>query len=319
MGNQTYWGPFRRGAEGYSNMTTEVVVLMGGRSSEREVSIMSGVAVSESLRDNGYNVTKIDFQTGDLLLEQLVKKSPDVIFNALHGKHGEDGCVQGLLNILGIPYTHSGVTASAIAMDKHMTKKVLDTSNILFPDHQILTRDDLSSKLSIEVPFVIKPITEGSSVGVKIIRDEKEINFKTLDWPSNNLLMVEKYIPGRELTVAVLGGKGLAVTEIIPASDFYDYYSKYEVGGSNHIIPAELSEETYGEALKVASLVHKNLGCRGVSRADFRFDGEKLYFLELNTQPGMTPTSLVPEQAAFVDIPFSNLVKRLVEEAKCDP
>ena len=154
------------------------------------------------------------------------------------------------------------------------------------------------------MPLVIKPITEGSSVGVKIIRDEKEINFKTLDWPSNNLLMVEKYIPGK-LTVAVLG-EGIGCNEIIPASDFYDYYSKYEVGGSNHIIPAELSEETYGEALKVASLVHKNLGCRGVSRADFRFDGEKLYFLELNTQPGMTPTSLVPGKLPLLIFLFQN-------------
>ena len=257
----------------YSNMTTEVVVLMGGRSSERDVSIMSGVAVSESLRDNGYNVTKIDFQNGDLLLEQLVKKSPDVIFNALHGRHGEDGCVQGLLNILGIPYTHSGVTASAIAMDKHMTKKVLDTSNILFPDHQILTRDDLSSKLSIEVPFVIKPITEGSSVGGHIIRVSYSISEAIEDAAKyDDIILIEEFIEGKELTVGILNGEALPIVHIQPLSGFYDMKNKYpwlDGGeGSEYFCPADLDEESTRCVQELAIEAHKALGVEIYSRVD---------------------------------------------------
>ena len=299
-------------------MNGHVAVLMGGWSKEREVSLVSGAAVATALKDTGFQVTEIDVhQDAAALLTQLYP-IPDKVFNALHGRFGEDGCVQGFLNILGVPYTHSGVLASALAMDKPMSKRVFKEVGITVADHQILTREQLSQTVFGSKPHVIKPLNEGSSVGVNIIFEGDSYTPTEKEWPFGSHVMAEQYIPGRELTVAVMGERALGVTEIKTGHLFYDYDAKYLDGGSIHQVPAQLPQDIYDEAMRISVLAHKTLGCRGISRADMRYDGKDLYLLEVNTQPGMTPTSLVPEQASYANISFENLVVWLVEHAECD-
>ena len=299
-------------------MNGHVAVLMGGWSKEREVSLVSGAAVATALNETGFQVTEIDVhQDAAALLTQLYP-IPDKVFNALHGRFGEDGCVQGFLNILGVPYTHSGVLASALAMDKPMSKRIFKEVGITVADHQILTREQLSQTVFGSKPHVIKPLNEGSSVGVNIIFEGDSYTPTEKEWPFGSHVMAEQYIPGRELTVAVMGERALGVTEIKTGRRFYDYDAKYSDGGSMHQVPAQLPQDIYDEAMRISVLAHKTLGCRGISRADMRYDGKDLYLLEVNTQPGMTPTSLVPEQASYANISFENLVVWLVERAECD-
>ncbi|MEE2745458.1 MAG: D-alanine--D-alanine ligase [Pseudomonadota bacterium] len=299
-------------------MRGNVTVLMGGISSEREISLLSGNAVAEALKSSGYQVTKIDIQEDLESVVSRLEPETGVVFNALHGRYGEDGCIQGLLNLMEVPYTHSGVLASALAMNKPMAKRIFKSFGIKVPTHEILGGTSEIKDLSISPPFVIKPISEGSSVGVNIVMTENYSAVSEGIIHRTNLLMVEEYIDGRELTVAVMGEKALGVTEIDTTRQFYDYEAKYTEGGSNHQIPADLPSKTYNEAMRIAILAHQVLGCRGVSRSDIRFDGKDLFLLEVNTQPGMTPTSLVPEQAAFANISFKELVTWMVEHAECD-
>ncbi|MBL6928008.1 MAG: D-alanine--D-alanine ligase [Rhodospirillales bacterium] len=299
-------------------MSKHVAVLMGGWSAEREVSLVSGASCANALREAGYQVTAIDVQRdAGALLTRLFPK-PDAVFNALHGRFGEDGCIQGLLNILDVPYTHSGLMASALAMDKPMAKRMAAAAGVPVVEDRVVSRAELLEGDPIARPFVVKPPNEGSSVGIYFVMDGDSRDVIAERWPFGNEVMVEAYIPGRELTVSVMGGRPLAVTEIVTEREFYDYDAKYVDGGSHHVIPADIDAGTYDEALRLAGVAFKALGCRGVARADFRFDGENLYFLEINTQPGMTPTSLVPEQAAHVGISFSELCGWMVENAECD-
>jgi len=300
-------------------MTKQVAVLMGGWSAEREVSLVSGAACVKALKKVGYAVTAIDVQRDIGVLLARLYPHPDVVFNALHGRWGEDGCIQGLLDILQIPYTHSGLAASAIAMDKPMAKRLFKDAGIAVAEDVIATRKDVLAGLVMEPPYVIKPLNEGSSVGIHIMRvGDNVFPFTQECWPYGERVMVEKYVPGREFTVSVMGGKALAVTEIMTDRDFYDFDAKYVDGGSSHQIPANLPQAVSQEVLRLATLAHDTLGCRGISRADFRYDGETLYLLELNTQPGMTPTSLVPEQAAHVGMSFEDLVRWMVDNAEYD-
>jgi D-alanine-D-alanine ligase len=300
-------------------MKCHVAVLKGGWSAEREVSLVSGAACAKALRAAGYDVSEVDARRDpNGILEQLSPR-PDVVFNALHGRYGEDGCIQGLLNILALPYTHSGLLASALAMHKPMSKRLFAEAGIPVAEHLIVDRDRVLNGDVMPRPYVIKPLDEGSSVGVHIVRDGDNARpFGDGEWPFGKEVMVERFIAGRELTVAVMGDRPLAVTEITTQRGFYDYDAKYADGGSIHVIPAEVGAEVTETALDLALRAHRTLGCRGVSRADFRFDGRTLYMLEVNTQPGMTPTSLVPEQAAHVGISFEDLVSWMVENAECD-
>lgn len=300
-------------------MSRSVVVLMGGWSSEREVSLVSGAAVADSLRAAGYRVTAVDVQRDVGTVLSRLSPRPDAVFNALHGRYGEDGCVQGLLDILGLPYTHSGLLASALAMHKPMAQRLFAQAGIAVAEHRIVSREQVMGGDVMPRPYVIKPLNEGSSVGVRIVREGDNLTIaREGDWPYGGEVMVERFIEGRELTVAVMGDRALAVTEISTHRGFYDYDAKYAEGGSRHVIPAEIDPEVYDEAKRLSVLAHRTLGCRGVSRADFRFDGRTLYMLEVNTQPGMTPTSLVPEQAAYAGISFQELVSWMVENAECD-
>ena len=300
-------------------MTKHVAVLMGGWSAEREISMVSGAAVAKSLTDAGLEVTPVDVQRDMGALLTRLYPRPDAVFNALHGRFGEDGCVQGLLDILDIPYSHSGLLASALAMDKPMAKRLFAAAGIPVAEHVIAAREEITAGDVMERPYVVKPLNEGSSVGVHIVLEgDDEPLFDDTGWPYGDRVMVEKFIPGRELTVAVMGDKALAVTEIITAREFYDYDAKYADGGSRHVLPAEIDGKIADEAMRLAVLAHQTLGCRGVSRADFRLDGNDLYLLEINTQPGMTPTSLVPEQAVHAGISFQDLVVWMVDNAECD-
>lgn len=300
-------------------MTKRVAVLMGGWSAEREVSLVSGAAVTKALAAAGYNARAVDVSRDVGALLAALSPPPDVVFNALHGRYGEDGCVQGLLDILAIPYTHSGLLASALAMDKPTAKRLFADAGIPVARHVIATREDVIAGDVLPRPYVIKPLNEGSSVGVLIVREgDNRLPLSDEDWPYGARVMVEEFIAGRELTVAVMGDRALAVTEITTARGFYDYDAKYVEGGSRHVVPAELDQEATADALRLAPLAHETLGCRGVSRADFRYDGERMVALEVNTQPGMTPTSLVPEQALACGISFGALVTWMVENATCD-
>jgi D-alanine-D-alanine ligase len=300
-------------------MSRHVAILMGGWSAEREVSMVSGAAVARGLKESGYRVTSIDVQKDMGSLLTRLYPRPDAAFNALHGRYGEDGCVQGLLNILEIPYTHSGLLASALAMDKPMAKRLFAEAGIPVAEHRIVSRDEVLAGDAMARPYVIKPLNEGSSVGVYIVDEASEpLPFKDSAWPFGPKVMVERFIPGKEITVAVMGDRALAVTEITTERGFYDYKAKYDKGGSVHLLPAPLDEAAYSEAMDLAVRAHRTLGCRGVSRADMRYDGETFYLLEINTQPGMTETSLVPEQAAHAGIPFNELVSWMVENAEYD-
>ena len=302
-------------------MNKHVAVLMGGWSTERDVSILSGLACAQALRSSGFQVTKIDVDRN--ISSVLAKLKPDVCFNALHGPIGEDGNIQGLLNIMGIPYTHSGVQASAIAMDKIRTKEICSKAGLSCPEGSSLSRNDISLLELEKRPFVIKPKAQGSSMGVHIVRSKDNYIPFLKKWSYGEELVIEKFIPGRELTVGVLNGIALCVTEITSERGFYDYTAKYELGGSKHIIPADLPEIISRKALDQAVIAHKMLGCRGLTRSDFRYDDTQgspgeLYFLEINTQPGMTSTSLVPEQASYAGMTFSELLIQLLGAAECD-
>ena len=301
-------------------MSRHVAVLMGGWSAEREVSLVSGAAVAKALKKTGYRVTPIDVQRDMGSLMTRLYPRPDAVFNALHGRYGEDGCVQGLLNILDIPYTHSGLLASALAMDKPMAKRLFAAAGIPVAEHRIVRRDDVVRGDVMARPYVVKPLNEGSSVGVTIVLEgDNTPPFTDANWPFGEEVMVERFVPGKELTVAVMGDKALAVTEITTDRGFYDYDAKYSDGGSAHLVPAPLEPAVYDEVMRLSALAHEALGCRGVSRADLRYDGETVYLLEINTQPGMTHTSLVPEQAAHVGLSFEELVSWMVENVECDP
>ncbi len=300
-------------------MPKHVAVLMGGWSAEREVSLMSGAACVKALQAAGHDVAPIDVQRDMGALMTRLYPKPDVIFNALHGRFGEDGCVQGMLDILDIPYTHSGLLASALAMDKPMAKKLFEMNGIPVAEHVIASREEVIAGTAMQRPYVVKPLNEGSSVGVHIVLEgDNRPLFAEGGWPFGKRVMVERFIPGRELTVAVMGDRPLAVTEITTSRGFYDYDAKYVDGGSKHVVPADISAELYDEAMRLSLLAHQALGCRGVSRADLRYDGEQLYMLEINTQPGMTATSLIPEQAAHVGISFQELVIWMIDNAECD-
>jgi D-alanine-D-alanine ligase len=300
-------------------MVKHVAVLMGGWSAERQVSLVSGAAVVNALKRLDIQVTAIDVQRDMGALMTRLFPRPDAVFNALHGRWGEDGCVQGLLDILGIPYTHSGRLASALAMDKPTAKRLFEAEGLRVPEHVLATRAEILAGDPLPRPYVVKPRDEGSSVGVVIVREgsNRPPEVPEGDAPHRSL-MVERFILGRELTVAVMGTRALAVTEITTGRGFYDYDAKYAPGGSKHVIPAQIPKKAHDEALRMALAAHRALGCRGVSRADLRYDGRRVYLLEVNTQPGMTSTSLVPEQAAHVGISFDELVRWMVDNAECD-
>jgi len=303
---------------------THVAVLMGGLSSERDVSLTSGNGCAEALEAAGYSVSRVD--AGRDLAQVLTALKPDVVFNALHGAWGEDGCVQGVLETLKIPYTHSGVLASALAMDKDKSKAVLKAAGVKVPGGGLFDRHEVATRHVIDPPYVVKPNAEGSSVGVYLIREGSN-DFATEvgapDWTYGDLVMVEPYIAGKELAVAVIGEaagpRALTVTDITPTKGFYDYEAKYAPGGSVHVLPAVLPPAVFEKALRQAEAAHVAMGCRGVSRSDFRYDDVKdeLVLLEINTQPGMTPTSLAPEQAAHVGLSYHDLVRWMVEDASC--
>lgn len=300
-----------------------IAVLLGGRSAEREVSLTSGKGCAAALREEGFDIVEID--PGDNLAGQLLDAKPDAVFNALHGRWGEDGSVQGLLELLRIPYTHSGILASALAMHKQRSKDVFRAAGLPVVNSFVVDRREAAERHLMEPPYVVKPVNEGSSVGVFIIRkgDNRPPQALGSDtWTLSNEMMVEEYVPGRELTVAVMGSKALAVTEITTNLEFYDYEAKYATGGSTHTLPAKIPDTVTEEALRLCERAHHALGCRGVSRTDLRYDDSKgkqrLVLLETNTQPGMTPTSLVPEQAAFVGLSYRKLCRWIVEDASCD-
>ncbi len=300
----------------------KVAVLMGGWSAEREVSLTSGRGIAAACHALGHDVTEIDM--GRDVAQRLAAAAPDVVFNALHGVPGEDGTVQGLLDILGLRYTHSGLTTSAIAIDKELTKKLLVPAGIPMPQGRIIASQTLFEGDPLPRPYVLKPVNEGSSVGVAIITDagnhgqpiRRDVPGPWAEFP---VLLAEPFIAGKELTVAVLGDEALAVTELVPESGFYDYAAKYTDGLTRHICPAQLPAEVEAACLAHALAAHRLLGCRGTSRSDFRWDPAQglagLYLLEVNTQPGMTPLSLVPEQARYRGIGYDQLVQRLIDLA----
>lgn len=296
-----------------------VAVLMGGISAEHEVSLNTGAQVSKALRQIGFKVTEI-IVTEDLgALLQALTPRPDVVFNALHGRFGEDGTIQGILDYIGLPYTHSGVRASAVAMDKDAAKAVFMAAGLPVVPHKMIDIVALAAGDPLPRPYVVKPVNEGSSVGVYIIKQgDNRVAEIIKDWHFGPA-MVEPYIPGRELTVGVLEDQALTVTEILTTEQFYDYHAKYAQGGSRHILPAQIPQTIAQSAKAIAVAAHKALGCRGASRADFRYDEDKnsLVLLEVNTQPGMTATSLLPEQAALHGMDFPTLCSWLVERAAC--
>ncbi len=302
-----------------------VAVLMGGWSSEREVSLWSGGQIANALEKGGYRVTRMDV-TREIAAE-LARVKPDVAFNALHGRPGEDGTIQGILETLQIPYTHSGVMASALAMNKQMAKAVMAAAGIPVAKGVLVNRHEAAKAHVLPRPYVLKPNAEGSSVGVFIVRADQEHppqELNSADWSLSDTMLAEKYVAGRELTCAVMGDKALDIIEIVAnATHFYDYESKYAPGGSTHILPAKISPNIYLDIQRLALTAHKALGCRGVSRADFRYDDTpggtgELVCLEVNTQPGMTETSLVPELAAHAGLSFVELVSWIVEDASLD-
>lgn len=305
------------------NRGLHVVVLMGGWSAEREVSLMSGKGIVEALEGKGWSrVTALDMDRD--VAARLAELKPDIVFNALHGTPGEDGTVQGMLTLMGIPFTHSGIETSVIAIDKELTKLLLVPHGIRMPEGIVVDSETLFDEDPIARPYVLKPVNEGSSVGVAIVTDEGNYGNpigRDVEGPWHHFeqLLVEPFIKGRELTVAVLGGEALSVTELKPNAGFYDYDAKYTDGLTTHICPAEVPDDIAAAMMDAALQAHRLLGCRGASRSDFRWDDEQgeagLYLLEVNTQPGMTPLSLVPEQAKHRGISYAELVERIIGEA----
>jgi len=304
-----------------------VAVLYGGISVEREVSLSSGRQVISALAETGHDVLPIEVGPDLKALIAALSPKPDVVFNALHGRFGEDGSIQGVLDWLGIPYTHSGARASALAMDKVAARALFAAAGLPIAEGRVVATEDLAAADPLPRPFVVKPINEGSSVGVAILRagDNRRAELAR-EWRFGRMALVEEYIPGRELTVGVLGERPLLVTEIAPANPgahgFYDYEAKYAAGGSRHVLPARVHPDAYARALDMAAAAHRALGCRGATRVDFRYDDTKgepgrLVLLEVNTQPGMTPTSLLPEQAAHLGMNFAELCAWMLERAAC--
>ncbi|MEM7685006.1 MAG: D-alanine--D-alanine ligase [Pseudomonadota bacterium] len=301
-----------------SRTFNRVVVLKGGLSAEREVSLVSGAECAGALRRVGYDVDEID--AGEDLAAVLGDVRPDVVFNALHGRWGEDGCVQGLLEWLKIPYTHSGVLASALAMDKERTKAAYRAAGLPIATGRLVPKDEITRSHPMAPPYVVKPYNEGSSVGIYIV-SEGANSPAQLAADAPDVMLVEEFVPGREMTTAVMGDRAMAVTDIIAATGWYDYHAKYAAGGSRHVVNDGIPEDIRAACLDYALRAHQALGCRGVSRTDFRWDESKgldgLILLETNTQPGMTPTSLAPEQAGYLGISFEDLCHWLVEDASC--
>jgi D-alanine-D-alanine ligase len=306
-------------------MVQHVVVLMGGLSAEREISLRSGEASARALEAEGFRVTRLD--VGRDVATRLAELRPDVAFNALHGRYGEDGCVQGVLELLRIPYTHSGVLASSAAMNKDVAKVVMAAAGVPVPGGRVVTRAEAARAHALPRPYVLKPISEGSSFGVFIVTESDPAppaELSRADWSHGDLMLAEQFVAGRELTCAVMGDRPLDVIEILAADGgWYDYRAKYAKGGSKHVLPADLKPNIYQQVQRLALEAHRALGCRGVSRADFRYDDRPggtgdLVVLEVNTQPGMTETSLVPEMAAFAGYSFGELVRWMVEDASCD-
>lgn len=306
----------------------KIAVLCGGWNSEREVSMRSGNGVFDALINLGYDAVKINFTRN--IFYDLTTHKPDIVFIALHGKFGEDGKIQGLLDILDIPYTHSGLMASAICMDKVLTRKICSQSQILSPKYEILKKNELQNNLDkiqrFEKPFVIKPISEGSSVGVEIIMPNDKFNISYYNWQYGNEIIIEKYIAGQEIHIGIFDGKALGAIEVRPHGLFYDYNCKYTRGMTDYIMPAEISEDKYQEVLKLAEICYDTIGCRGISRVDFILNNKKIedfepdnqfYLLEVNTHPGFTPTSLLPKIAKYVGISFEEIVEFLIKNAKC--
>lgn len=300
-----------------------VAVLMGGWSAERPVSLNSGKGCADALEAHGYRVTRVDVARD--IAEVLAKLRPDVVFNALHGQFGEDGAMQGLLEILGLPYTHSGVLASALAMQKDRAKTVLAAAGVPVAPGVVVDRHDAAQRHPLPPPYVLKPVSEGSSFGVVIVKEDRAHPAQEVgreDWPYGDALLAERFVAGKELTCAVMGDRALGVIDIQPVSEaFYGYDAKYAKGGSIHVLPAEIKPNIYQEVQNLALRAHRALGCRGLTRADFRYDetkGDELVCLEVNTQPGMTETSLAPEMAAHAGISFRELVAWMVEDASCD-
>jgi D-alanine-D-alanine ligase len=305
-------------------MLKKIAILMGGWGSEREVSLSSGEAVYKALIELGYDAIKIDFDRD--VVAKLQKIKPDIVFNALHGSFGEDGKIQGLLDILNIPYTHSGLLASAICMDKILTRRICTGYDIRSPEYDILVKNDHENNKKIIAkigkPFVIKPISEGSSVGVEIILENFKFNISDYNWQYGDKIIIEKYIAGQELHVGIMDNKALGIVEVRPKKLFYDYECKYTAGMTDYIVPAEISAEKYQEAMDIALKCHKNLGLRGISRVDFILNNKdngdnQIYLLEVNTHPGFTPNSLVPKIAKYRDIEFKEIIEYLVKSASC--
>ncbi len=305
-------------------MSRRVTVLMGGMSTERDVSLRSGAAVMAALAEAGFEATGLDV-TADVgaLAHTLLRQRPDVVFNALHGRFGEDGCIQGFLNLLGVPYTHSGLLASAAAMDKGFARQLFAQAGLPVAEGMVVSRGQCDSD-PMPRPYVVKPVNEGSSVGVHIVKPGDNTQ-PLIDWPFEGAsVLVERFVPGREITAAVMGDRCLGALEITSDRGFYDYEAKYAPGGSRHVMPAPLPPQDYAEACRLALAAHQVLGCRGVSRTDLRYDDTqpgqpgRFYVLEVNTQPGMTATSLVPDIAQAVGISFPDLVRWMVENAACD-
>ena len=305
----------------------KVTVLTGGWSAEREVSLVSGKGVVEALTSKGYDVTPFDPPQDLAAIAAGLTPRPDAVFNALHGTGGEDGTIQAILDVMGIPYTHSGMRASAVAMDKPLAKRVVGTAGVPSPAGKIVSAADIGKAHPMPAPYVVKPVAEGSSVGVIIVREGANAPPSSPGWAVDEELLVEPFIRGRELTVGVMSRPGeaaraLAVTEIQYATEFFDYTVKYSEGYATHILPAKIPESVYSGAMEYARLAHEAIGCTGVTRSDFRWDDSKqntdgLYFLEINTQPGMTPISLVPEQAQLAGLSYADLVEWIVEGATC--
>lgn len=302
--------------------TLHIAVLMGGWSAEREVSLMSGAGIADALEGLGHKVTRIDMDR-DVALK-IAEAKPDVVFNALHGTPGEDGTVQGMLDLMGVRYTHSGLVTSVIAIDKQLTKQALVPHGIPMPGGRMVKTEDLHREDPLPRPYVLKPVNEGSSVGVAIVTKEGNYGNPIAPdargpWQEFDELLAEPFIRGRELTTAVLAGEALGVTELKPKSGFYDYDAKYTDGLTEHVYPAQIPDEITEACKRIALEAHKLLGCKGTSRSDFRWDDsmgiEGLFLLEVNTQPGMTPLSLVPEQARHLGISYPELCQRIVDEA----
>ncbi|GBR44970.1 MULTISPECIES: D-alanine--D-alanine ligase [Neokomagataea] len=299
----------------------KVAVLYGGTSSERPVSLVSGEAAITALREKGHDVTPVDVGPDLIVTIQALRAAkPDVVFNALHGPLGEDGAIQGVLEWLGLPYTHSGIRASAVAMNKEATRLLLASAGLPVAPGKVVSMTELEAADPLPTPYVVKPIAEGSSVGVEIIREGDNRRAEIArNWRFGTEALVEQFIPGRELTTAVMGDRALALTDILPAENagFYDFDAKYKAGGSRHVLPADVPLAVTEKALDIALRAHQVLGCRGASRTDFRYDDtqDQLIILEVNTQPGLTPTSLLPEQAAYCGISYPELCDWMINEA----